>query len=46
MEDGFLDKVEEDNTAVQTWFEMTQREKGIVWLKDMYQSCGTSLVLV
>ncbi|MFQ6668918.1 hypothetical protein Gotur_034378 [Gossypium turneri] len=37
MEDGFLDKVEEDNTAVQTWFETTQREKGIVWLKDMYQ---------
>ncbi|MFQ6668919.1 hypothetical protein Gotur_034378 [Gossypium turneri] len=44
MEDGFLDKVEEDNTAVQTWFETTQREKGIVWLKDMYQSCGTSLL--
>ncbi|MBA0637531.1 hypothetical protein Godav_024558, partial [Gossypium davidsonii] len=27
MEKGFLDKVE-DNTAVQTWSETTQREKG------------------
>ncbi|MBA0671659.1 hypothetical protein Goklo_000027 [Gossypium klotzschianum] len=28
MEDGFLDKVKEDNTVVQTWSETTQREKG------------------
>ncbi|MBA0700556.1 hypothetical protein Goari_020507 [Gossypium aridum] len=27
MEKGFLDKVE-DNVAVRTWSEMTQREKG------------------
>ncbi|MBA0676311.1 hypothetical protein Goari_017795 [Gossypium aridum] len=27
MEKGFLDKVE-DNAAVRTWSEMTQREKG------------------
>ncbi|MFQ6671071.1 hypothetical protein Gotur_035730 [Gossypium turneri] len=27
MEKGFLDKVE-DNAAVRTWFETTQREKG------------------
>ncbi|MFQ6657688.1 hypothetical protein Gotur_027266, partial [Gossypium turneri] len=43
MESEFLDKVE-DNTAVQTWSEAIQWEKVIVWPKDMYQSCGTSLL--
>ncbi|MBA0877121.1 hypothetical protein Goshw_014779 [Gossypium schwendimanii] len=46
MEKGFLDKVEE-NEVIQTWFETTQwKKKVIVWPKDMYQSRGTSLVLV
>ncbi|MBA0643824.1 hypothetical protein Goklo_028081, partial [Gossypium klotzschianum] len=36
MEKGFLDKVE-DNVAVQTWFETTQREKGQV---DFYSGYG------